>query len=255
MVAISVVIPVFNDAEMLRVCLAALAAQTRAADEVIVVDNGSSDSSARVATECGARVVFEPLRGIFPATAAGFDAATGDIVARLDADSRPEPDWLERIESLLSTQNGLTAVTGPGEFYDANAALRWIGRVIYIGGYFWAIGILLGHPPLFGSNFAMPMAMWLRVRGTVNSRMREVHDDLDLSYHLQPDMDVVYDVSLRVKISPRPFDSFATIGRRLAWAYSTLSLDFRQLSPLVRRRRRRDWAEAQLAAKRDGLPA
>jgi cellulose synthase/poly-beta-1,6-N-acetylglucosamine synthase-like glycosyltransferase len=200
-------------------------------------------------------VVFEPRRGIFSATAAGFDSATGDVVARLDADSRPASDWLERIEQLLRDQDGLTAVTGPGEFYGANAVVRWLGRVIYIGGFFWFIGILLGHPPLFGSNFAMPIGMWLRVRGTVNSHVRTVHDDLDLSYHLQPDMDVIYDESLHVAISARPFESFASIGRRLAWAYTTLSLDFREISPGERRRQRREWAAGQLEATHDGLAA
>ena len=48
MATISVVIPTRNDADMLAVCLAALAGQTRPADEIVVVDNASTDNTAEV---------------------------------------------------------------------------------------------------------------------------------------------------------------------------------------------------------------
>ena len=56
MSTLSVVIPSLNDAHMLKDCLDALAAQTRAPDEVIVVDNGSADDTAGIARAAGARV-------------------------------------------------------------------------------------------------------------------------------------------------------------------------------------------------------
>ena len=75
MTTVSVVIPVRDDAEMLARCLAALAAQTRPADEIVVVDNGSSDDSASVARSAGARVVAEATPGIPQAASTGYDAA------------------------------------------------------------------------------------------------------------------------------------------------------------------------------------
>lgn len=243
MATISVVIPVFNDAPMLTVCLEALAAQSRPADEIIVVDNDSTDDTAEVGAAGGARVITEPVSGIFPAAAAGYDAARCDIIARLDADSVPPADWLERIEATLAGTDGLTAITGPGDFYGSNRFVHWVARTIYIGGMFVFVGAMLGHPPLFGSNFAMPARLWQRVRGRVNRSLPHIHDDLDLSYHLEPDMSVIYDPTLRVAVSARPFESWSALGRRLSWVTPTLSKDFGQQRPLPRLRARRAWAK------------
>jgi len=250
MASLSVVIPCRNDAELLAVCLDALAHQTRPADEIIVVDNGSTDDSVAVAERAGARVVHEPIEGIARATAAGFDAATGDMLARLDADSIPPANWLERVERALGDAGGLSALTGPGDFYGSNRVIAWIGRRIYIGGYFAVVGLLLGHPPLFGSNLAIDAEVWRRVRDLVHSDVRQMHDDLDLSYQIRRDMTVIYDPTLRVGISARPFQSWKGLGRRLGWTYTTFSADFRQEPPFKRRRERRRWAREHGAARR-----
>jgi glycosyltransferase involved in cell wall biosynthesis len=239
MTSITVVIPVFNDAIMLQTCLDALAAQSRPADDIIVVDNASTDNSAEVARAGGARVIVEPVHGILPATTAGFDAATGDIIARLDADSRPPPDWLVRVARTLNTAGPLSAVTGPGDFYGAGRAVCWLGRVVYIGGYFWFIGALLGHPPLFGSNMAITSGVWARIRPLVDPTLAEVHDDLYVSFRIQPDMTVSYDSRLRVGISARPFDNWSGLSRRLRWAWTTVRMNRRSLSLRQRRAERR----------------
>jgi glycosyltransferase involved in cell wall biosynthesis len=252
---ITVVIPAFNDADMLEQCLACLAVQLRPADEVIVVDNGSTDRTAAVALAAGARVVSQPVRGIWPAASLGYDEARGDIIARLDADSRPPMDWLMHIEAEFIDSPEIGFLTGPGDFYDGNALIVFLGQNVYIAGFFWSMTIWLGHSPVFGSNFAMRREAWQSVRGRVHRDERAIHDDLDLSLHLTPDLIVRLDESLRVGISSRPFASWSGIGRRLGWVYLTFKLHWPEDSPWRRRADRRHWKKLNDAQNDEqGLP-
>ena len=239
MPTISVVIPVLDDSEMLARCLAALADQLRPADEIIVVDNGSADDTAATARAAGARVIDQPQRGIWPAAASGYDAATGDIIARLDADSRAPADWLLHIEAELVDSPEVGVLTGRGIFYDGNPVAAGLGQLLYIGGYFWSMELWLGNPPIFGSNFAMRRDVWREVRTRVHRDRGDVHDDLDLSFHLDLATVVRYDERLTVGISARPFATWNGFSRRLRWAYTTLSMHFPEQSPWRRRTARR----------------
>ena len=226
MTAISVIIPVYNDAPLLGRCLAALAAQTRPADEIVVVDNGCTDDSAAVARAAGARVVVEGKRGIAPASAAGFDAARGDLLVRLDADSVPDPGWLRHIEWRFDADIVLDAITGTADFTGASEFTAWVGRHLYLGWYFWAMGLLLGHPPLFGSNLALKATAWRRMRETAHRDSATVHDDLDLSFQVRPGMVVRFDEGMLMQISARPFDSARSFALRSWRGVATIALNW-----------------------------
>ncbi len=97
--AVSVVVPVLDDAVRLAACLDALAAQEGApAFEVVVVDNGSTDDSVAVARRSALQpvVVVEPRRGSYAARNAGIAVARGARLAFTDADCLPAKDWLAR---------------------------------------------------------------------------------------------------------------------------------------------------------------
>jgi glycosyltransferase involved in cell wall biosynthesis len=202
---ISVVIPAKDDADLLERCLLALARQSRLADEIVVVDNNSTDDTADRARRFGASVISETAIGIPAAAAAGYDRATGDIIARLDADCIPPMDWLEQIERSLAENPDAVAVTNGAYFIDGPRWFRSTANVVYLGAYFALVYFALGHPPLFGSNFGMRRSGWEAVRGAVHRFDAMVHDDLDLSFHLGPERAILRDRRLGMGISMRPF--------------------------------------------------
>jgi len=242
MLVFSVVIPSYNDAAMLRRALAALAVQTRAVDEVIVVDNASTDDTARVARAAGTRIVDERRRGIFPATAAGFDAARGDVLGRLDADSVPPPDWASRVVAAFEADDELEALSGPGEFYGSTPAVHWVAEHLYIGAYRVVVGAMLGHPILFGSNLALRRSTWQAAAPRTHRDRADVHDDLDLTINLPPGTVVRFDPRLVVGVSARPFADLRGLVRRVRMAFHTFAVDFREQSL---RSRRRSWRAAR----------
>src|SRR5438093_271874 len=86
---ISVVMPCLNEEASVGVCIQrahAALADIGCTGEIIVVDNGSTDRSALIAEECGARVVNEHKRGYGSAILAGLRAAQGQILIIGDAD-------------------------------------------------------------------------------------------------------------------------------------------------------------------------
>ncbi len=99
---ISVVIPHLNQPEFLGRCLASLAAMTRAPDEVIVVDNGSRELPGAICAAHGARLLAEPEPGPGPARNRGVAAATGEVLAFIDADCLADPGWLAAAEAALA---------------------------------------------------------------------------------------------------------------------------------------------------------
>ncbi len=104
MLSVSLVIPVLNAARTLPRCLAALGRLDPKPDEIIFVDNGSSDGSqgfvkAFESEQTGwtVRCLVQPTRGASAARNTGIKASAGEIIAFTDADCEPDTDWLKRL--------------------------------------------------------------------------------------------------------------------------------------------------------------
>ncbi len=106
---LSIVIPALNEAPNLPTVIASVPVSELAAagwrTEVVVVDNASTDDTAEVARSLGARVVSQPQRGYGNAYLAGFDAATGDVIATGDADCTYPFDSLPELLRTLVDQD------------------------------------------------------------------------------------------------------------------------------------------------------
>ncbi|MGH7725998.1 MAG: glycosyltransferase family 2 protein [Candidatus Eiseniibacteriota bacterium] len=95
---ISVVIPCFNEEEGIRRVIEVMPPYV---DEIVVVDNNSTDRTGDVARSLGARVVFQPRKGYGAAYQAGLPAATSDIIATLDGDGTYPSDEIALLVDAL----------------------------------------------------------------------------------------------------------------------------------------------------------
>lgn len=117
---ISLIIPAYNEEAYLPACLDAVMANVAGkAMEIIVVDNNSTDGTKAVVERYpGVRYVFEARKGITRARQAGFEAARGEILAYVDADTHPPAGWIEQIWEQFGKRPGLACLSGPYSFYD-----------------------------------------------------------------------------------------------------------------------------------------
>jgi glycosyltransferase involved in cell wall biosynthesis len=101
---ITVVVCAYNEAPLLPACLYSLRAQTRPPDQILVVNNASTDDTRAAAHAVpGVTVIDEPMKGLVIARETARRVAHGDIVAYVDADCRAPIVWLERLEARFST--------------------------------------------------------------------------------------------------------------------------------------------------------
>ena len=117
---ISVIIPVFNGAATLPICLRALADSRQLATECIVIDDGSTDNSASLAEQFGATVLSTGGR-CGPALARNLGArhATGELLLFIDADVAVHLDAIGRITQRFESEPALDALMGA---YDNSPA-------------------------------------------------------------------------------------------------------------------------------------
>jgi len=222
---------------MLRRCLRALSVQTRTADEVIVVDNASTDESGQVAADADAIVVRCDALGIPAASAEGYDRATGEIILRLDADCVPDDTWIHTMQQAFQADPGAAAFTGGARFVDGPRILRAPLATAYLGAYAVIGFAALGHIPLFGSNMGFRRAAWRSVR-LLAHRTSGIHDDFDLAFHLGEHYRIRRVPLAPMGMSMRALRDASGFARRVRRGFVTVLMHWPHDFPPVRWERR-----------------
>jgi GT2 family glycosyltransferase len=178
---ISVVVCCYNGADTLAECLAGATAVDYPDYEVIVVDDGSTDASAAIAASFPVRLISTPNRGLSAARNTGLEAATGDIVAYLDADAHPDADWL-RFLAAGFRRPGVVGVGGPnlpppGDGAVAECVAEAPGGPLHV----LLTDTEAEHLP--GCNMAFRRDA-LVAAGGFDPRFRTAGDDVDLCWRL-----------------------------------------------------------------------
>jgi len=199
---ISVVIPTLNEEKFLPDCLESLKNQDCEGEyEIIVVDNGSTDKTANIARNFGAKVIIcSEKKGVSYARQVGAEAACGDIIAQADADTVYPRDWLKRIADHFSSSQETVAVAG--RFIYMNPP-SWAKFEYFLRDYANRLtAALFGRPLLVsGATFAFRRRAFLNVGGYKNTSYSP--DQYGISSRLSKMGQVSYDRNLCVLTSPR----------------------------------------------------
>jgi glycosyltransferase involved in cell wall biosynthesis len=187
-VTISVIVCAHNEERFVAACLHSLLAQSRPPDEILVINNASSDRTGVVARAIdGVRVVDEPRKGLVVARERGRLEAGGDVLVYVDADCRAPLTWLERIESRFVRDPALLALSGNYRFYDWD----WWGRTL-LRAYDFTLGpathvlvkyILRLGVVFYGGNFAVRRSALEQIGG-FDTRIEFHGEDTNLGRRL-----------------------------------------------------------------------
>lgn len=233
--AVSIVIPAYNEENIIRQCLIAAIYQSVPADEILVVDNRSTDGTCGIVRQMQLEYPDSPIKllqhsaeqGLIPTRNFGFDSASGNIIGRIDADSVLEPNWVEQVLAGFD-ESEVAATTGPVVYYDmpmqrwgllADDKIRQLVLKLARKQYHF----------LFGSNMAIRRTAWEQIReSTCRDEADEMHEDIDLSLHLaERDLVIRYLPAMvsgmsarRLEDSPKDYRYYVTRFDRTYKAHS-----------------------------------
>ena len=215
--ALSIIIPAYNEEDYIGACLDSIAVQTIKPLEVIVVDNNSTDKTAQIAKKYPfVKILHEKRQHQVFAQATGFNAAKGDILGRIDADSILPNDWVKKVAAAFVADQKVVAVTGGADPYDVPA--KWLGSAIFHG-YIYVAGLIGGQRMLWGSNCAVRATSWRKIKGKVMMRP-DIWEDYDTAFCLKQHGKIGYIPKNLVGVSFRAMHT--TFGHHVSYQFRSI---------------------------------
>ncbi|RJP24073.1 MAG: glycosyltransferase family 2 protein [Candidatus Abyssobacteria bacterium SURF_5] len=198
---VSVIIPTYNGIKYIPACLDSLRSQSRVADEIIVVDDGSSDGTAALlaAAYPEARLVrLKNNQGFAAAANKGISSSSGDYIALLNNDTTAHKDWLKELIKVLDEQPSVSFCSSKMLFADQPDTINSIG----IGFTRTGIAMDVGFRQKDGLQFERARPVFGACAGAAIFR-RSLFDEIGL---LDEDLFMWYedvDFSLRARLAGR----------------------------------------------------
>jgi glycosyltransferase involved in cell wall biosynthesis len=193
---ITAYIPAYNVSGHLARAIEGILAQTQPFDEILVIDDGSRDDSADIASRYSqVRLIQHPVnRGLAAARNTAIRAARNELVASVDADVIPDPAWI----ASLAPHFADVKIAGAGgilfEGVQTTLADRWRRARM---GQQWGTNLVRNPLVLYGSNTVYRKSAVLGVGGYDES-LRSAGDDTDLDKRLRADgWELIYDPAAR----------------------------------------------------------
>jgi len=198
---VSVVIPVYNEESRIKNCLDSLMKQDDKPNEIIVVDNNSTDNTVSIVKKYkDIKIINEKNQGITPARNKGFDTAKYEIIARCDADSVLPDNWVKQIREVFSKNKNVVGFTNPIVFYDLPVIVK---SSLPSDIFYYLSKAIIGIPTLIGPSLGITKKVWMKVKKEICLDDKKVHEDIDLAIHLKKYGDIFFEPNVIVQISGR----------------------------------------------------
>lgn len=214
---LSVIIPAHNEEQLLHLCLERVTKQAFGLPyEIIVIDNNSTDQTAKIARSWHVRLVSEKRKGASAARNRGASVARANLLVFIDADCIVPYNHLATIWRKFSADETLDGLAGPYVYYDAGPFQRWLtddlnSQSVLHGFY----KNLFGLQTFISANFAIRKHIYRNVGGFDETITDVIEaDDAEFACRLAKNGHrVLFDPALKILSSARRYK--AALGKVL----------------------------------------
>ena len=209
---VSIVIPAYNEEACIAATLEKVCALRYPDFEVIVVDNASGDRTGEIARTFPVKVVREDKKGLLHARERGRVEASGDIIANIDADCLPHPDWLSGGVRHFGDRR-VAAVSGPYYYFDGAPAFRassfFLQKYVYA---FFSHGMqAIGKTGVLIGGNTLVRASVLRDAGGYDTSIIFYGEDTDTARRVSEKGKIVFSPKFVMDTSARRFKNEGTL--------------------------------------------